>query len=179
MKKTLAMILAVVMLMTACVAGTLAWLQDKTDPVVNTFTVGTIDIELDESDDLDLQMIPGSTITKDPVVTVKANSEACWLFVKIEKSDNFGSFMTYAVADGWTALAGVDGVYYRAVEDKDTDQEFAVIKDNTVTVNNNVTKGMMDAITNGDATAPTLTFTAYAVQSENVADATTAWGYVA
>ena len=163
MKKPVAIILAVVLLVGAVVGGTLAWFTDKTDEVVNTFTVGNVDIDLNETKE-DFKMIPGWTIAKDPVVTVEAGSEATMLFVKLDKSANFDQFLTYAVADGWTALEGVTGVYWREVDKTTADVPFAVIKDNTVTVKESVTKEMMDAIVVGTADEPTLTVTAYATQ---------------
>lgn len=173
MKKKVLSIVAVVLVLCCAIGGTLAWLTDRTNPVVNTFTVGDINIELKETT-TNYKMVPGNTITKDPKVTVKANSEACWLFVKVEKSSNFDSFMTYEMADGWTALAGVEGVFYCEVAATTTATEFSVLKDNSVLVKNTVTKADLNALTQN--TFPTLTFTAYAVQKDNVADAATAWG---
>ncbi len=173
MKKKVISIVAVVLVLCCAIGGTLAWLADKTDSVVNTFTVGDINIDLDESKNLDLKMVPGKTITKDPFVKVEANSEACWLFVKVEKSTNFDDFMTYAIADGWTALPGVDGVYYRQVAATTAAVTFPVLAGNTVTVKNDVTKTMLNDLT--AATYPTLTFTAYAVQSDGITDVATAW----
>ena len=172
--------LSAALIVCATVAGTLAWLTDKTEPVVNTFTVGDINITLTESDNLDLKMVPGKDISKDPKVTVKAGSEACWLFVRVEKSGNFDSFMTFEIANGWTELTEGSGVYYRNVGDKSadgaTDELFPVISGNKVTVKNTVTKADLNGLT--EATYPTLTFTAYAVQKDGINDATTAWGKV-
>lgn len=173
MKKKVLSIVAVVLVLCCAIGGTLAWLTDRTNPVVNTFTVGDINIELTETT-TNYKMVPGNTITKDPKVTVKANSEACWLFVKVEKSSNFDNFMTYEMADGWTALPGVAGVYYREVAVTTTATELSVLKDNSVLVKDSVTKADLNALTRD--TFPTLTFTAYAVQKDNVADAATAWG---
>lgn len=173
MKKKVLSIVAVVLVLCCAIGGTLAWLTAKTDPVKNTFTVGDINIELKETT-TNYKMVPGNTIAKDPKVTVKANSEACWLFVKVEKSANFDSFMTYEMADGWTALPGVDGVFYREVAATTAATDFSVLKDNSVLVKNTVTKADLNALTQN--TFPTLTFTAYAVQKDNVADAATAWG---
>lgn len=170
MKKKVLSIVAVVLVLCCAIGGTLAWLTDKTDPVVNTFTVGDINIELTESENLDLKMVPGNTITKDPKVTVKANSEACWLFVKVEKSTNFDQYLSYEMADGWTKLE--DGVYYREVSATTADTDFAVLKDNQVKVLDTVTKTMLEA---AKTDAPTLTFTAYAVQKDNVTSVTDAW----
>ena len=158
------------------VGGTVAWLTAKTNPVVNTFTAGDINITLEETTGNTYKMVPGNTIEKDPKVTVEAGSEASWLFVKVEKSTNFDTFMTYAIADGWTALPGVDGVYYREVQQTFVPLSFSVIKNNQVQVKEGVTKQQLNALATG--TYPTLTFTAYAVQKDNIADAATAWAKV-
>ena len=169
MKKLTALVLSAVLLVTATVAGTLAWFTDKTATITNTFTVGKVDINLAETTGSDYKMIPGKVHAKNPTVTVTADSEDCYLFVKIEKSANLDDFITYKVAAGWTELTGVTGVYYREAKANDT---FAVLKDNKVTVKTTVTNEMMTA--NG-FTAPTLKFTAYAVQKEGVASAAAAW----
>ena len=174
MKKTLTVVIALVLVVVMSVAGTVAYLTASTGPVRNTFTVGNIDITLAETTS-DFKMVPGNDIAKDPKVTVLAKSEACWLFVKVEESDNLNDFVTYDIADGWTALTGVDGVFYREVAASESNQEFAVLKDNKVTVKDTVTKAMMDALNVEGATKPTLTFTAYAVQKDNIADPVTAW----
>ena len=178
-KKTLALLLALVLVFGAAVGGTIAYLTDTTDPVTNTFTVGNIDIDLDETVD-DFKMVPGCNITKDPKVTVVANSEDCWLFVKIEKSDNLDSFISYTVASGWTQGNGTDipdNVWYRSVAASTTNQIFPVLAGDKVTVNDAVTKTMMDALT--EDTRPTLTFTAYACQKSGFeSNAAGAWAKV-
>lgn len=165
--KIFAVAVAVALVLCMVVGGTLAWLSDKTDPVVNTFSPSTIDIDLTETlpANRTAQMIPGYTIAKDPTVTVKANSEKCYLFVKIEKSANFDTYMTYTPATGWTELTDGSGVFYRIVDKKDTNQSFAVLANDQVTVKSTVTKADMEALTT--ASYPTLTFTAYAVQYNN------------
>lgn len=177
---TVALVLVVALV---SVGGTIAWLTATTTPVTNTFTVGNIDITLTETT-TDYKMVPGNTIAKDPKVTVKANSEACYLFVKIEESSNLKSYIDYSVAEGWTALSGVSGVYYREVAANTADQSFNVLATKTgyadgyVTVNDDVTKAQMDAIKNNTASAPTLTFTAYACQKDNVNSAADAWAKI-
>ena len=170
-KKSLALVLALAMIVVCVVGGTLAWLTATTPEVKNTFTYGDINIKLEETDATvaadgsatkEFKMIPGYTIAKDPTVTVVKDSEKCYLFVKVAESDNFDTFMTYDMADGWTALAGVNGVYYRVVDASATNQEFGVLKNDKVTVNGNVTKTMLNDLT--ENTQPTLTFTAYACQ---------------
>ena len=183
--KTLVALLSLVLLLGCSLGGTLAWLSVKTDPVTNTFTVGDIDITLTETT-TEYKIVPGVNIAKDPKVTVEANSEACWLFVKVDEA-NWPDFqedggttrkVDYAIAGGWTKLTGVEGVdnvYYRQVDASDNAQEFYVLASNTVTVSDTLTKSEVQGIGTGD-NAPTLTFTAYAVQQEGVADAEKAWG---
>ena len=168
-KKAWVSLVAVVLVLCCAVGGTLAWLTAKTNPVKNTFTVGDINIDLTETTK-DYKMVPGNTIAKDPKVTVKSGSEACYLFVKVEKSTNFGQYLSYEMADGWTKLE--DGVYYREVSATTADTGFAVLKDNQVKVLDTVTKTLLET---AKTNAPTLTFTAYAVQKANIADAKTAW----
>ena len=194
-KKAIVAVVALVLVLCCAMGGTLAWLVAKTDPVVNTFTYGDINIDLSESENLNLKMIPGNDITKDPKVTVEANSEACWLFVKVEESNNFDDFMTYAIASGWTlyntTTTGSDiktddttddtYVIYREVDANiaNAGTSYQVLagkeeyQNGYVTVNDAVTKKMFAALT--EATRPTLTFTAYAVQSDNVTTVADAW----
>ena len=179
MKKTLTVVIALVLVVVMSVAGTVAYLTASTGPVVNTFTVGNIDITLAESENLNLKMVPGNDIAKDPKVTVVGGSEACWLFVKVEKSGDLDNFVTYNIAEGWTELTDGSGVYYREVAASTSDQVFSVLANDKVTVKDTVTKTMMDNLDKDGVTKPTLTFTAYAVQKANIADAATAWAKVA
>lgn len=170
-KKSLALLLAIALVVVGAVAGTVAWLTDQTPSVTNTFTTSDINIELKETKN-NFQMIPGWNIEKDPKVTVKADSEACYLFVKLEESKNFADFMTYEMAEGWTALPGNDGVFYREVAAATADTTFEVLKGNQVTVKDEVTKAQMNGLT--EDTYPTLTVTAYASQLNK--NATTEFG---
>lgn len=183
--KPMVLILVLMLLLGGVIGGTVAWLIANTDPVVNTFTYGDINIELDETDTNDgdnnpntneYEMIPGQTITKDPVITVKEGSEAMWLFVKLDKSvdPDFDDFMTYTMAGGWTALSGVDGVYYREVSETEVeadDKEFGVIMNHTITVKEDVTKTQLNSL----VSYPTLTVTAYAVQRAGIDTVAQAW----
>lgn len=178
-KKTVALLLALALVFGGAVGGTIAWLTDVTSEVKNTFTVGDINIELKETK-TNFKMVPGSDIEKDPKVTVKANSEACWLFVEITDSANLSTYITYTVADGWTKGTGTGeggngvpaNVYYREVNASDKDQSFSVLKDDKVSVKDTVTKQEMEA---AETNAPTLTFKAYAIQKDNVTSAADAW----
>lgn len=170
--------------MVASIGGTVAWLTAKTDPVVNTFTYGDINIELKETTGKNYKIIPGVDIEKDPKVTVKAGSEACWLFVKIEEA-NWPTFVeadgttkkiAYNVATNWTALTGQDGVYYREVGAVTEDTTFKVLAGDRVTVSENLTKDDLETITTTNQ--PKLTFTAYAVQKDGITSVTDAWAKV-
>ena len=178
--KLVVAMLAVTLLIGCAIGGTVAWLTAKTEPVVNTFTYGDIDITLIETKPANQQakIIPGVDIEKDPKVTVKANSEACWLFVKVEEAGTFvANKVTYSIADGWTKGDGTKipaNVYYRAVDAVKNDTDFAVLKDNKIYVSEELSKSDIQSIT----AQPKLTFTAYAVQKDGIADAATAWAKV-
>ena len=95
MKKSKAILMALcaVLLVAASVMGTLAYLT-STDTVTNTFTVGTVQIKLDEAkantdgtlvENADrvkansYKLLPGHTYNKDPMVTVLKGSESCYV----------------------------------------------------------------------------------------------------
>lgn len=178
-KKTLALFLALALVIVGIIGGTMAWLTDTTPDIVNTFTDSDIDITLAETTGESYKMVPGYTISKDPKVTVETGSEKCYLFVKLEESANFNSFLTYEIADGWTSLDGVDNVYYRIVDTAEMGTAYSVLKDDQVMVQGTVTKEMMNELKNGTAAEPTLTVTAYASQFNKTAtesfDVNTAW----
>lgn len=187
-KTTLAVALVLVALV--AIGGTIAWLMDSTQTVTNTFTAGDVDITLQETGTTPVEggedesktytMVPGAELAKDPSVTVLADSEACWVFVEVKGENNAtvsgGTFLTYAVESGWTQGTGTipENVWWRAVDNTDADQKFAVLADNKVTVNTTVTKTDLDSLT--AETYPTLSFKAYAIQKDdNVASAQDAW----
>lgn len=169
-----ALLMLAVLAVGCTVGGTLAWMVSTSEPIVNTFTYGDINITLTETDSkLDedaneatntYMMAPGLYIAKDPVITVKKGSEACWLFVKLDKSENFYTFMEYSLADGWTQLTGMDGVFFRKVAAPEEDVEYGVLKDDKVTVKSGVTADQLNALGTDEAPYPTLDITAYAVQ---------------
>ena len=187
MKKKLMTVLALVLVVAMSVAGTIAFLTDTTDPITNTFTVGKVDITLTETFNTDTdgdqendawkaQLIPGTTYAKDPVVTVTADSEDCWLFVKFEEKNDAATYLNYTsnltTENGWTKGNGTDipaNVWYRAVPKAATNTSFQLLAgDNTyptgcISVKDNVTKDNMAA-----ASAAELVYTAYACQSANM-----------
>lgn len=177
-------LLALVLVVGCAVGGTIAWLTATTDPVVNTFTYGKIKIELTETTGAEYKIIPGVNISKDPKVTVKADSEACWLFVKVAEEGTFvANKVTYSIANGWMPLDATNhpGVYYREVDAVTADTNFNVLTgdatypNGVVTVSENLTKAEVNSVA---ATQPTLTFTAYAVQKDGINTAADAWAQV-
>ena len=182
--KLIVLVLTLALLVGATIGGTLAWLIAETDPVVNTFTVGNIEIELTETkpENKTAKMVPGADIAKDPTVTVKADSEACWLFVEVKAENGVvlegtpaaTDFLTCEIASDWVKIgAGKNGgiVYGRKVTTSKEDQKFEVLAGNKVTVLSTVTKAMMET---AKTTAPKLTFTAYAIQQANLGATTAA-----
>ena len=181
-KKTLALLLALVLVFGAAVGGTIAYLTDTTDPITNTFTVGKVDITLTETFNTDTngdqkndawqaQLIPGTTYAKDPVVTVTADSEDCWLFVKFEEIGSPKTYLTYTsnltAANGWTQGDDTDipaNVWYRAVAKADAIKSFHLLANDTVTIDSTaVTNDNMNTAANAE-----LVYTAYACQSANM-----------
>lgn len=134
-KRTIVFLAACTIVLGYGIGGTLAWLTDVTKEAENTFTVGNISIELTETfnkdsdndstnDTWEKKMIPGWTLSKDPKVKVNADSEDCWLFIKIEESANLDDYIAYAIADGWEPLKDngnpeniIDGVYCRKIDE--------------------------------------------------------------
>lgn len=92
-KKALLMMLCAVMLVVASVMGTMAYLTSQ-DSVTNTFTVGNVQIKLDEAKanpdgalvqgadrvkENSYKLLPGHTYNKDPMVTVLKGSESSYV----------------------------------------------------------------------------------------------------
>ena len=196
-KKIIAMLSVFIMLAMVgigrSVSGTVAWLVSKPESRVSTFTLGDINITLKESDfgSQPIKIIPGIDIKKDPKVTVMANSEACWLFVKVEEM-NWPDFkvangtrkVSYSVNNGWNALKDNPGVYFREVNAEDAQKgiDYTVLAGNescpsgVIKVSQELTKEEINSI--NSANQPSLTFTAYAVQRAGIDNEATAWATV-
>lgn len=149
--KALLLTLCAVALVVATVFGTMAYLT-STDKVTNTFTVGNVAITLDETkvgtdgtavtpaertDANTYKLMPGHIYTKDPIVHVTAGSEDSWIFVKVEngitafeaaESNEYTPIaMQITTTNGWTALEGVDGVYYKEYTSNTNAQSIAYV----------------------------------------------------
>ena len=186
--KALMLVLCAVLLVTASVLGTMAYLT-STDKVVNTFTVGKVAITLDEAQVKEdgtpvadaarvkqnaYHLLPGHGYTKDPTVHVQANSEDSFIFVKVENgiaSYEAGTTIAEQIAaNGWTALKDVKNVYYKAYTKSAEITNLPVFGHFTIADNANDVAGWNDI-----SAAANVTVTAYAVQKSGFNTAFDAW----
>ena len=189
--KALLLTLCAVLLVAASVMGTMAYLT-STDEVQNTFTVGQVQITLDEKDtdnstpDADrdkanaYHLLPGNEYEKDPTVHVNAVSEDSWIFVKVEngiaafeaatstEENGYKSISDQITANGWTALDGVANVYYKPYTKSDTGSDLIVFSNFKIADTANDVQGW--ATLNA-----TVNITAYAVQKDGFDTASAAW----
>lgn len=194
--KALLLTLCAALLVAASVLGTMAYLTD-TETVTNTFTVGKVKIDLDEArvnpdgtpvagaprvKENSYKLLPGHTYTKDPTVHVDKVSEDSYIFVKVE--NGISAFEAAAVeagyktianqitANGWTALSGVDNVYYREyIKNTTNDPDLKVFESFKIADEANKTDGW-DNVTPAETK---VTVTAYAVQKDGFDSASAAW----
>ena len=189
-KKFVASILAISIVAALAVGGTLAYLTDQKS-VENTFTVGKLAIKLDEAPVNDAgvaqsgtrvtankyKLVPGHSYDKDPTIHVQANSEASYLFVKVEDGlaavEDATTIADQISGKGWQPLT-VDGnvvanVYFKeaaAVGDTPSSNDDYVVFETF--------KLKTDADVSNLASAK-ITVTAYAVQQDGFSDAADAW----
>ena len=124
MKKTLTVLLALVLVIAMSVAGTMAYLTSE-DSVTNTFTVGNVQIKLDEAKanpDGSLvanadrvkansyKLIPGHEYNKDPMVTVLKGSESSYIkmTVTFTKANELDAIFKPTGADLTSIFVGYD-----------------------------------------------------------------------
>ena len=95
-KKIVSLVLVAALAFTALVGTTLAYFTDKTETAKNTFTVGNVDIKLEEpawpaSGEKDApEVYPGEALAKDPTVTNIGNNP-CFVRVKVTGLNQFGN----------------------------------------------------------------------------------------
>lgn len=203
--KALLLALCAVLLVAASVFGTVAYLTD-TEAVTNTFTVGRVGLKLDEADvkpdgtldtdkrvlENEYHLLPGRTYIKDPTIYIDADSEECYLFVKVEngikKIETTDSTKTIAAQMkdlGWVLIDEANGIY---VLDKKGDKTYTVFGEaevevfKTFTIDGdkvvNVPEG--ETVPDGkydlsDYEKAEVTVTAYAVQVAGFDNAEAAW----
>lgn len=182
--KKVLLALCAVLLVAATVFGTLAYLT-STDEVINTFTVGKVEITLDEApvnengqattgDRVkanEYKLIPGRNYAKDPTVHVAEGSETCYVFVKVENgiADIEDPEQTIAMdmqMRGWELLDGETDVYYKANVEAGED---------LIVFDGFIINGEVDSTTLATYAGKTITVTAYAVQANGFTSAAGAW----
>lgn len=178
----------------AAIGGTIAWLTSTTGTVTNTFTVGKVTITLDEAkvnpygkpvDDsgkvVDLEnaprqtentykLLPGHTYTKDPTIHVAADSEDCWVYVKIENQiadieDTNATIHSEMIADGKWTLVDTKNNVYAYKETVSAGDDVVVFSDFKLAENANV----------ASYADKTIKITGYAIQADGINDAATGW----
>ncbi len=185
-KKIVSVCLVVCLLATAIIGTTLAYFTDTAE-VTNTFTVGNVDITLDEAkvgedgQALDsgerttenkYHLYPGKSYDKDPTITVADGSEDCYLFVKVvnglaglEATGN--TIAAQMAAKGWTLVEDETNVY---MQTGTYSAEASVTVFDTFTIDTAAT-----AATLAGAKNKNIVITAYAVQAEGFTSAQAAW----
>lgn len=131
-RKIIATGLCAAALVGASVLGTMAYFTDN-DAVTNTFTVGKVDISLDELDVDDstanaerdtenkYHLLPGHEYVKDPTVHIEAGSENCYVFVTV---DNGLAAIEMDENDGTKQKTG-----YKKIAGQMNNNNWSVLKD--------------------------------------------------
>lgn len=186
--KVLTIVLCAICLVAASVLGTIAAIMVMSNTVTNTFTVGKIDLDLDESDVNELgvpvegaervtentyKLYAGQTYTKDPVLHIGKNSENCYVFIEvnneianIETKEDGKTIADQIENYGWENLDG--GIYWKLYQSS-TEQVDYEIFDNFMI---GATTSYNDLLA---CEGKTITITAYAIQQEGITDEYTAW----
>lgn len=195
-KKIVSVCLVVCLLATAIIGTTLAYFTDE-KAVTNTFTTGDVTIKLDETDvgadgvatgegrkeeGNAYHLLPGKTYIKDPIVTVEAGSEECYVFVRVNntlsgiesKAEGYVSIADQMAANGWSVLNATDPTLFVYGNGETTvtapageGKELPVFESFTIDAD-------LDSITKpGD-----IEITAYAIQAEGFDSAQEAWDAV-
>ena len=171
-KKLIITVVSLICVVTMGIGTAIAYFASLSGPVTNTFTVGMVELALAETTGDTYQLIPGATVDKNPVVTVLAGSEACYLYVQLGHTGGLDSYLSYELADGWQLLGGFDGVYYRQISRAAVNMSYHVFKNDQITVKNTLTKEKMATIDEGECV---LTVTAYAIQSLGIESPADGW----
>ncbi len=202
--KSKALLLAVcaVLLVTASVLGTMAYLTSQ-DEVVNTFTVGAVSIKLDEAkvdqngvavkdaprvDANSYKLIPGQSYTKDPTVTVEKGSEKAYvkMTVTVNKTDKLDAidFDLMENVEGYNSANWIAKGYTEDEDNNTRTYEFWYKEAVTATSADVKLPALFQkitlpgTITNGELESfkgMTITIQAHAIQAAGFSDATAAW----
>lgn len=203
-RKIFAAVICAVLLVVGSVAGTMAYLTSKTERVKNTFTVGKVNITLDEAkvnadgqpvNDKNMvvtiaeaprvtansyRLIPGQTYTKDPTIHVAAGSVDSFVFAEVVNKisgieDDENSIEKQLTANGWIKLDNpTAGVSEGAV------LYYQQVKENTTRADKDMplftSFKISDTVSDLSAfTGDLIIINGYAIQQSGLADADSAW----
>ena len=172
-KKLVVAVVALSLALVTVVGATLAFLLDESNVVTNKFTYGKIEIVLTENNKADqdglefTNVVPGDVLKKDPIVTVNAGSEACYVYVLID--NQLGDAASYNIdTTKWILVEDYTNAtkklyrYYEVVNALEAAKDLAVFSELTFRPN----------LTSADLTTlkdKNVVITAYAYQAENLA----------
>lgn len=108
------LVIALVLSVAAATAGTLAYLTDR-DTVENTFTMGNVDIDVEEDFDDNSPIKPGQTVNKDAKIVNEGEKDA-WVWMTVSIPEGLKDHVTL----NWT------GAYADSVEGPEIVGEEAV-----------------------------------------------------
>lgn len=177
-------IAAVAVLVLGTAPLTYSYLTASSEAVVNTFAGGAISLKLDEAltdsegnPDADgtrvtensYKITPGAELTKDPTITVLANSEDAYIFIYVD-NELPEEYFSLDYSDSWIEIASTGTktlyMYKSVVESSDADYSLDPIF-TTVTVSEDLTSELIEEL--GELQ---ITVQSYAVQADGVTEAT-------
>lgn len=186
-RNALILTLCALLLVGGTFAATLAYLTSQ-DSVTNTFTVGDVEITLDEAkvnvdgtlfdegatrvDENEYDLYPAKSYIKDPVVHVADDSRDAWLFVKIDNGlkaiVDVTTIEDQMIANGWSLVDGKDNIYAynRVVTKADA---------NVKTFENFKIKADVDGATLAAYADAKIVVQAYAIQADGFNTSADAW----
>lgn len=117
-KRIVSLSLVVALLAIAIVGTTMAYFTDQTEEKNNVFTVGKVDIELDEPkwNPDEGHLVPTRVIPKDPTITVEETSEDAYVVLEMKLNKYVEFLKLVGLNEGW-AEAEVWDNWAKAFED--------------------------------------------------------------
>lgn len=187
MKKIVAAASALSLTAAVAVGGTLAWLQDNTNTITNTFTWdpnNAIVLTLDETKFVDGEptgerwdkgnqytLIPGATVKKDPQLDLTTKTPS-YIYVAIDNQFGGDVTLNHLTENGWIEMTGVKvgnaQVYYKAEALTATTNDIKVF--DTITFSQDWTAAEASV-----AASKQIIVTGYAVQASAGENAQAAW----